>query len=93
MLIGGLFTDNGMIPQPRPGRGAEQPVIDGEETLRGCVAARFSFLDKDGVKDTQCKKRGFALRNKANTLFQMPAFCHVCVLYICQKKQARTPHQ
>lgn len=40
----------------------------------------MSILDKDRVKDTQRRKRGFALRNKANTLVQMPAFCHVHVL-------------
>lgn len=47
-----------MILQPRPSRGEEQPVIDREETLHGCGAAEFSFLDKDRVKDTRVAKEG-----------------------------------
>lgn len=81
-----------MILQPRPGRRLKQPVIVGERAPHDCVAAEvFWFLDKDGVKDAQCRKRGLARRNEQNTLPQMSAVCHVHVRYMCKKKQACHP--
>ncbi len=84
-----------MILQPWPGGGgvggAEHPVIDGEETLHGCGTAEI-FIFRQGRSQGHSVKTE-KLFSKKRGKHTWPAFCHVPILYMRQKKQACTSHR